>query len=54
MEIRHRGLEELRKAFVGAGARIHEALDERQRARLADLIEKGPRWFGRSWARRDW
>jgi len=40
-----RGLEELRKAFVGAGARVHDALDERQRARLADLIEAaGRRW----------
>jgi hypothetical protein len=37
-----RTLEDLRKAFVGAGARIHDALDERQRARLADLIEAGP------------
>jgi hypothetical protein len=40
-----RGLEELRKAFVGAGAKVHDALDERQRARLADLIEAaGRRW----------
>jgi hypothetical protein len=37
-----RSLEELRKAFVGAGAKVHDALDERQRARLADLIESGP------------
>ena len=27
-----RGIEEVRKAFVGMGARIHDALDERQRA----------------------
>jgi FKBP-type peptidyl-prolyl cis-trans isomerase FkpA len=48
-----RSLEELRKAFVGAGARIHDALDEKQRNRLADLIESGP---GRWWrgGRRDW
>jgi hypothetical protein len=40
---RHDGaLTDLRKAFVGMGARIHDALDERQRARLADLIESGP------------
>jgi Spy/CpxP family protein refolding chaperone len=40
-----RSLEELRKAFVGAGAKVHDALDERQRARLADLIETaGRRW----------
>jgi hypothetical protein len=39
---RHDGaLEELRKAFVGAGSRIHDALDEKQRERLAALIERG-------------
>ena len=38
-------LTELRKAFVGMGARIHDALDEKQRARLADLIESGPGAF---------
>ncbi|HTA18240.1 MAG TPA: periplasmic heavy metal sensor [Polyangia bacterium] len=47
-----RGIEAVRKAFVGMGARIHDALDERQRAELADLIEAGPagwrpRWGGR-------
>jgi hypothetical protein len=42
-------LEELRKGFVGVGARIHDALDERQRARLADLIEAGPGRWARSW-----
>jgi hypothetical protein len=52
---RHDGaLTELRKAFVGMGARIHDALDDKQRARLADLIESGPgafrpRWAGRAW-----
>lgn len=46
-----RAIEELRKAFVGATARIHEALDERQRARLADIIESGPRWGGGGWGR---
>lgn len=45
-----RALEDLRKAFVGAGARIHDALDEKQRARLADLIERG----ARSWGRGSW
>jgi hypothetical protein len=35
----------VRKAFVGMGARIHDALDEKQRARLADMIESGPRAF---------
>jgi hypothetical protein len=41
-------IETLRKAFVGTAARIHDALDERQRARLADMIESGPRsFFGR-------
>jgi len=43
---RHDGaLTDLRKAFVGMGARIHDALDEKQRARLADLIESGPGAF---------
>ncbi len=42
-----RALEELRRSFVGATAKVHEALDERQRARLADLIESGPRGFYR-------
>jgi hypothetical protein len=36
---------ELRKAMVGAMARIHDVLDERQRARVASLLESGP--FGR-------
>jgi uncharacterized membrane protein len=44
-----RGLEELRKAFVGAGARIHDALDEEQRGRLANLIESGSGWWRRPW-----
>jgi len=46
-----RSLEDLRKAFVGMGARIHEALDEGQRARLADLIEAGPRAWRPRWGR---
>jgi hypothetical protein len=45
-----RALEELRKAFVGAGAKIHDALDEEQRARLAKLIESGSGWWRRPWA----
>ncbi len=36
-------IRELQKAFVGAMAKIHDALDERQRARLADFLESGPR-----------
>jgi Heavy-metal resistance len=49
---RHDGaIEELRKAFVGMGAHIHDSLDERQRARLADLIEAGPGRWGRGWRR---
>jgi hypothetical protein len=44
-------LETLRKAALGAVAKVHDALDEKQRARLADLIESGPSAFrGRSWA----
>jgi hypothetical protein len=34
-------LEKARKAAVGLGARLHEALDERQRDRLASFIERG-------------
>ncbi len=47
-------LSDLRKASVEALARIHEVLDDRQRARLAELIESGfaRRWQGpyRSWS----
>ena len=49
-------LTDVRKAFVGMGARIHDALDEKQRARaFADLIESGPgawrpRARGRGWS----
>ncbi|HVZ72124.1 MAG TPA: periplasmic heavy metal sensor [Polyangia bacterium] len=46
-----RSIEDLRKAFVGMGARIHDALDEKQRARLADLIEAGPGAWA-PWSRR--
>jgi len=46
-----RSIEDLRKAFVGMGARIHEALDEGQRARLADLIEAGPSAWRPRWGR---
>jgi hypothetical protein len=43
-------LESIRKSVVGALARTHDALDERQRARLADLVERGPAIFRRrSW-----
>lgn len=39
-------LRELHKAFAGALGRIHNALDAEQRAKLAELIESGPRGFG--------
>lgn len=43
---RHDGvIERARKSFVGLAARVHDALDERQRAELADMIERGPRFF---------
>jgi hypothetical protein len=38
-------LEEIRKAGVGALAKVHDALDEKQRAHLAELIERGPGFF---------
>jgi hypothetical protein len=40
-------LEDLRKAAVGAVAKVHDALDERQRARVAEMIEAGPGFFRR-------
>ena len=47
---RHDGaLEALRKSAVGAVAKVHDALDERQRERLADLIESGL-GFGHRWS----
>lgn len=40
-------LRELRGAFVGSLAKIHDVLDERQRKRLADLLDSAPmRGFG--------
>ena len=38
-------LETMRKAAVGAIAKVHDALDDKQRERLADLIESGPGFF---------
>ena len=44
-------MEKLRKASIGAIAKVHDALDEKQRARFADLIESGPGGFrGGPWA----
>ena len=37
-------LESGRKAFVGLVAKIHDALEPEQRERLADLLERGPRF----------
>jgi Spy/CpxP family protein refolding chaperone len=44
-------IESARKAFVGLVAKIHDALEPEQRDRLADLVERGPRFFGgfRGW-----
>jgi hypothetical protein len=39
-------LREVRKAFVGALAKVNEALDEDQRKRLADMLESGAARFG--------
>ncbi len=41
-------IEGLRRAFVGLGAKVHDALEEKQRARLADVIESGPRFWARA------
>jgi len=46
---RHDGaLDELRRAVVGALAQVHDVLDEKQRARLAEILESMPgrRWGG--------
>jgi hypothetical protein len=40
-----RSIEAVRKSFVGLMAKVHDALDEEQRARLAALVEKGPRFW---------
>jgi hypothetical protein len=42
-------IEGARKAFVGLVAKIHGALEPEQRGRLADLVERGPRfgWWSR-------
>jgi hypothetical protein len=48
-------LETLRRAAVGAVAKVHDALDEKQRARFADLIEAGPGFFrGEPWSDRSY
>ena len=39
-------MDKLRKSFVGALAKLHSVLDDRQRERLADLIASG---LGRGW-----
>lgn len=41
-------LETLRRSLVGTLAKTHDALDEKQRRRLADLIAAGPRAFWRA------
>ena len=44
-------IDSMRKAAIDAFAKVHEALDERQRGMFADLIENGPRFrdFGGGW-----
>jgi len=44
-------IEDARKAFVGLVAKLHDALEPEQRARLADLLDRGPRfgWWSRGW-----
>ena len=43
-------MEKVRKAFVGLVAKLHDALDESQRERLAAVVEKGPPFFRRGFA----
>jgi hypothetical protein len=40
-------IEDLRKTVMGALGKVHAVLDEKQRARLADLLESGPGGFFR-------
>jgi hypothetical protein len=40
-------IREIREALVGALAKIHDVLDERQRRRLADMVESMDRFGGR-------
>ncbi len=42
-------IEGARKAFVGLVAKLHDALEPEQRERLAELVERGPRfgWWSR-------
>jgi len=42
------GITKLRKAASEALAKVHEVLDDRQRLRLAELLESGPGWAGMS------
>lgn len=44
----------MRQAVASAFAKVHDALDERQRATLADFIESGPGGFGRFGGFGDW
>jgi hypothetical protein len=37
---------QVRRAVTGALAKVHDALDARQRARLAEIMAQGPRGFG--------
>ncbi len=47
-------MDSMRKAGIDAFAKVHEALDERQRGLLADFIENGPRFrdFAGNWGNR--
>jgi len=44
-------ISETRRKAVEAMGKVHEALDDKQRAEVADLIEQGP-GFGGSWRQR--
>jgi LTXXQ motif family protein len=44
-------MEHMRKTAMGSLGKVHEALDEKQRERLAELIENGPSFFRRGRSR---
>ena len=47
-------LREVRKTMVGSLARVHDALDEGQRKRLAEMLESGGRFRGFGGPYRGW
>lgn len=47
LEVQEANLAPLRERLADAAARIHEVLDTEQRKKLAKMVERGPRFYGR-------